>query len=65
MIFYFYFINFFKLLTFTGPKSHLKKTSYKIFQFHRKKGAKRIKMAFWAFKSQNFEKVYNTKILLH
>ena len=36
-------------------------TSYKIFQFHRKKGARRIKMAFWAFKSQNFEKVYKIK----
>ena len=60
MIFNFYFINFFQILTLNAPKKYFfLENRGKIVK---KKEMGRTKMAFWAFKSQNLEKVYKIKI---
>ena len=59
MIFIFYFINFFQILTLNARKSLLLGKSLKNSE---KKEMGRTKMAFWSFKSQNFEKEYKIKI---
>ena len=65
MIFIFYFINFFEILTLNAQKGpFLGKLAVKYLNFIKKRG-ERIKMAFWTFKSQNLEKVYKININNH
>ena len=62
MIFNFYFILFFKTLTLNAQKRPFLGKSLKNSE---KKRRDEQKMAFWAFKSQNLEKVYKIKIKNH
>ena len=61
MIFNFYFILFFKILTLNAQKMAFLGKSLK----NSEKRGGTDKMAFWAFKSQNFENVYKIKIKNH
>ena len=62
MIFNFYFILFFKILTLNAPKKPFLRKSLKNSE---KKRRDEQKMVLWAFKSQNLEKVYKIKIKNH
>ena len=62
--FEFLFYKFFEILTLNAQKGLFWKTTEKYFNIM-KKEVGRTKMAFWAFKSQNLEKVYKIKIKNH